>query len=334
VKSKFAGSLISFVIAFKLMNPPAEAAGLAEPQVKKITVAYTSFAPAQMWMWLEKDLGYFREEGLQPEFVLVRNATVAVKGLLAENFDYMASGGAVVEAVVRARQPLKVILTVDVSHFWLMGQPQIRTIADLKGKSVAVNAVGSPTDFTMQEILKRHGLTAYRDVSFVAIGNSSQRFAALASGTVQSALVSPPFNLKAAQMGYRKLADATDYVKWPQSGLATRDDKITRDRDEAFKMVRAALKGLKFVMTQRDYTVSKLIHIFKLTREEASETYKSLREEAIPGSIGDEAERQVISVARQAGNIAEEVPTNRVFDTRFVTQAQRELKDWAPRPPR
>jgi ABC-type nitrate/sulfonate/bicarbonate transport system substrate-binding protein len=216
-----------------------------------------------------------------------------------------------------------------------MAQPQIRSIADLKGKSVAVNAVGSPTDFTMQEILQRHGLTAYRDVTFVAIGNSSQRFTALASGNVHSALVSPPFNLKAMEMGYRKLADAADYVKWPQTGLATRDDKIAQDREEVLKMIRAAVKGLKFMLVQREYVQSKMMQMFRLSQEEAAKTYEIVRNEGVfIGFLSNEAEREVISIAKRAANVTEDIPPERIFDNRFLQQVLSEVKDWSPRPPK
>jgi NitT/TauT family transport system substrate-binding protein len=288
-----------------------------------------------MWLWLEKDLGYFREEGLRPELIMVRNGSVAVKGLIAGNFDYMASGGPVIEAIIRARQPLKLILTAEQAHFWLMARPQIRSIGDLRGKTVGVNAVGSPTDFIMQEILKQHGLAAYKDVTFIAIGNSSQRFAALISGTVNSALVSPPYNLKAAGMGYRKLADVTDYVKWPQTGLATRDDKISQNSEEVVRIVRASLKGLKFIVTQREYTLLKMMQMFQLNRDEAIKTYEIMRDEALSaGDLGIEAERQVISIAKRSANVTDDIPPERVFDSRFVKQVQIEIKDWIPQPPK
>jgi ABC-type nitrate/sulfonate/bicarbonate transport system substrate-binding protein len=335
VKIKFAGFAIWFLMVTLVINSRAPAAVPTDPQLKKITVAYTSFAPAQMWLWLEKDLGYFREEGLRPELIMVRNGGIAVKGLMAGNFDYMASGGPVIDAIVRTRQPLKLVLTSEQAHFWLMAQSPIRSIADLKGKTVAVNAVGSPTDFTMQEILKRHGLTAYKDVTFVAIGNSSQRFAALVSGAVNSALVSPPFNLKAQELGYRKLADAADYVKWPQTGLATRDDKISQDREEVLKMIRAAVKGLKFMLAQREYVQSRMMHIFHLSQEEAAKTYEIVHNEGVfIGPLGDQAEREVISIAKRAANVIEEIPPDRVFDNSFVKQAEQELKGWRPQTPK
>jgi NitT/TauT family transport system substrate-binding protein len=308
---------------------PARVVLAAEP--KKVMVAYTSFAPSGLRFLLEKELGYFREEGLKPEFVLVRGGSIAVKGLIAGNFDYIITGGPVVDAVVRARQPLKLIFTAEMASFWLMAQPEIRSIADLKGKTVGINTFGGSSEFTMREILRRNGLDPVKDMTFLVVGASSDRFNALVAGTVHSTLATPPGNFKAVQMGYRKLASAVDYVKWPQAGLATTDEKILRDPEEVVKMVRASAKGLKFMLAQKEYIVSKMMPMFRLSREDALQTYDSTREALVPSVyLTEDAERAVIALGKQVANVSEEIPPRLVFDDRHVKQVEKELKGWQP----
>ena len=302
-----------------------------ETHLKKVTVAYTSYAPFLMPFLLEKELGFFREEGLRPEFILVRGGGVAVKGLVAGNFDYIMPGGVVIDPILRARQPLKIILTTSMVHFWLTAQPGVFSIADLRGKSIGSGAIGSDTDHVAREILKRNGLDPFKDVTFLMVGSSRERFAALSSGAVHAALLSPPFNFKAIEMGYRKLASAKDYTSWPQGGLGVRDERIFRDPQEVSKMVRASLKGLKLVLTQEEYVLLKMTEMFRLKREEAEQTYVAMQEGFVAsGYLPEEAQRNVISTIKQAANIAEEVPPERVFDYRFVKQAEQELKNWKP----
>jgi NitT/TauT family transport system substrate-binding protein len=307
----------------------------AEPAPKKVTVAYTSFAPSQLWFLLEKELGYFGAEGFSPEFVLIRGGSIAVKGMLAGNFDYMVPGGTVVDAVVRGRQPFKVLYTAEMISFWLVAQPEIRSIADLKGKTVGINSFGGNTEFTMREILRRHGLDPVKDMTFLVVGASNDRFNALVSRAVHSSLLSTPGNFKAVQMGYRKLASATDYVKWPQAGLATTEEKIRRDPDEVMKMVRASSKGLKFMLAQREYIVAKMMQMFRLSRDDAVQTYESTRDALLPsGHLAEEQERAVISLGKQVANVTEDIPPERVFENRFIKQAEQELKGWTPKIPR
>jgi NitT/TauT family transport system substrate-binding protein len=307
----------------------------AEDKVKKVTVSYTSFAPFLLPFFLEKDLGFFREEGLEAEFILVRGGNLAIRGLMAGNFDYTQSTGTLADAIIRTRQPLKVVFTSSLVHFWLIAQPESRSVTDLRGKTVAIASIGSNTDHVARQIFKQHGLNPLKDVTFIGGGPSRERFVALTSGAVHAAMLSPPFNLKALEMGYRKIASATDYVKWPSVGLGTREEKLNQEPQEVFKMVRAAAKGLKFVLTQREYVLSRIMRMFRLTLEEATQTYEALQEGYVPsGYLAAEAERTAVSMIKQAANVTEEVPPERVFDNRFVKQVEQELKGWRPRAPR
>lgn len=320
------GLLLILVIA---LGPTASSS--AEIPLKKVTVAYPSYASSYIGFLLEKELGFFREEGLRPEFVLVRGG-LTVQGLIAGNFDYVATAGTVLEAAIVGRQPVKIVLTAGMVSYWLVAQPDIRSVTDLKGKIIGISPpVGGLNDLMVREILKRHGLDPLKDAASLVVGASRERLAALTSGTVQAALFSPPFALKAVEMGYRKLAKAGDYVKRPFAGLGTREEKILNEPLEVSRMVRAYLKGLKFTSTHREYVVSKMMQLFNFSREEAARGYEALREESVPaGYLTDDEERSVIAMIKQAASITGEVPPDRVFDNRFVKQAGRELKGWRP----
>ena len=307
----------------------------AEIPLRKLTLVYTSVSPSMLRFSLEKELGFFRGEGLRPELVLVRGGGIAVRGLIAGNFDYVIPTSPVADAIIRSRQPLKVILTSWMANYWIVAQPGIRSIADLKGKTIGANPPGSITETIIREILKSHGLDPLKEVTFVGIGASSERFAALASGAVHAAILSPPFSFKAVETGHRKLAVAGDYLKLPAGGLATREEKILRDPVEVAKVVRAAYKGHKFLMGQREYILLKISQIYGLTQADAVQTYESILEESLAaGYHSEEAERTIISVMKQAANVLEDIAPQRVFDDRFVKQAEQELKGWQPQLPR
>jgi NitT/TauT family transport system substrate-binding protein len=306
-----------------------------ETAPKKITVAYTSYAPSAMWLLLEKELGFFREEGFAPEAILVRGGAISVRGLIAGNFDYVYNTGAVIDAAIRTAHPLKVVFTAAMMDYWLVAQPEIRSVGDLKGKTIGTGAPGSTTEITIREILKRHGLDPFKDTVFLGAGASQDRFAALTSGSVNATVLSPPFDLKAAELGYRKLAKASDYVRWPAGGIGTREEKILRAPQEVGKIVRASLKGLKFVVTQRPYVILKISQMFRLEPKEAAQTYDGLKDEAIvSGYLASEDERAVIAMMRQAAGINEDISPERVFDYRFVKQAEQDLKGWRPEIPK
>lgn len=326
------GIYFSVIVAITLS---ARATYPGETTLKKVTIAYTSFSPSMLRFFLEKELGFYREEGLRPEFILVRGGGVAVKGLIAGNFDYIVPTGPVADAIIRGRQPLKIVLTAWMSHYWLIVQPEIRSVADLKGKTIGTASPGSVTDFTMREVLRQRGLDPLKDATFLGVGASLERLAALTSGAVHATLLSLPFNFKAVEMGYRKLVNTADYVKWPAGGLGTREEKVVQDPQEVSKTVRASLKGHKFFLAQREYMLSKMMQMFRLSREDAIQTYEAILEESLPsGYHTEEAERAVISMIKQAADVSGDIPPERVFDNRFVKQVEQELRGWKPQMPR
>jgi hypothetical protein len=96
-------------------------------------------------------------------------------------------------------------------------------------------------------------------------------------------------------------------------------------------MVRASAKGLKFMLAQKEYIVSKMMPMFRLSREDALQTYDSTREALVPsGYLTEDAERAVIALGKQVANVSEEIPPRLVFDDRHVKQVEKELKGWQP----
>jgi ABC-type nitrate/sulfonate/bicarbonate transport system substrate-binding protein len=323
--------LSSGIEATGFLSPPYS----AEAASKKITIAYASFVPSTVWFLLEKDLGFFRAEGLNPEFILVTNSGVAIKGLIAGNFDYITPTGTVTDPIIRSRVPLKLAFTALQVHYSLIARPEIRSFGDLRGKRIGIASIGSSNDLILRETLRQHGIDPIKDTSLLAISSSSRdRFAALTAQGIDATFLSSPFDLKALEMGYRSIARASDYVKWPQAGLATTDLKIQQEPQEAAKMVRAALKGLKFALAQKNYVISKSMQMFRLSREEASHSYEALQEEMVPtGYLSEREQQTTIAIVKQGANVLEDIPSNRVFDYRFVKQAEQELKGWQPQAP-
>jgi len=329
-------SPLTITLAFFVVFTPLAATYPTEAPLKKVAVAYPAFGSFFLWFLLEKELGFFQEEGLRPEFILVRGGGLSVKGLIAKNFDYVHNTGAVLDAIVRGKQPLKIVFTAAKMHYWLVAQPQIRSVEDLKGKSIGTGGSGSITEVTIREILKRHGLDPFRDVAFVGIGGTPDRLTALMSGAVQAAILNPPWDLKAVQAGYRRVVKATDYVRWPAAGIATREEKLLREPAEVEKMVRASFKGLRFLLTQRDYILVKMMQMFRTTHEEAIQTYDVLKDDVfVPsGYFSEEDQRAVIAMMQQAASVSKPISPEQVFDYRFVKQVEQDLKGWRPQIPK
>ena len=166
-------------------------------------------------------------------------STIQVSALATGDIDFSGAQSQVMAGAARGL-PVKVIgfLTVKPS-FWLMAKPEIKSMAELKGKIIGITAIGSSTDTLARFLIAKNGLTPDRDVALLGTGTTSNILTAMKAGTIDAGVLSPPFNGMAKQMGFRTLAYFGDYVEQSLSGLGTAD-KMIRERPELIKRVLAA----------------------------------------------------------------------------------------------
>ena len=87
----------------------------------------------------------------------------------------------------------------------LVGAPDVRTIADLRGRTIAVDGARTGYALLLRRLLRRNGL-GDADVVFREIGGSQERFDAMKSGETAASLLNPPFDANLLAAGYISLA--------------------------------------------------------------------------------------------------------------------------------
>src|SRR5580765_4298603 len=111
--------------------------------------------------------GFFKQQGLQVEPILIRGGPAAIAALVSGEVDYAAIGGA--QAVFRSRsRGLDVSIigcTSSTTNYILLGNKQTRTVEDLKGKTIGVTGAGTYSEFAMKAFLKKHNINPDKDVT-------------------------------------------------------------------------------------------------------------------------------------------------------------------------
>ncbi|MDP9129304.1 MAG: ABC transporter substrate-binding protein, partial [Candidatus Binatota bacterium] len=138
----------------------------AGAEARKVQMAVATFSQSILPMVVAQEKGYFREEDLDVELILM-TASVANMALMGGNVDFISSGPSVVGAIARGA-PLKfVFLCFSRPMHWLYAKPEIKSLRELKGKKIGVSSVGSAAHFLVQEILRRHGMDPAREVTIL-----------------------------------------------------------------------------------------------------------------------------------------------------------------------
>jgi ABC-type nitrate/sulfonate/bicarbonate transport system substrate-binding protein len=172
---------------------------------------------AQGFNWLPvyvaSELGYFRDVGVEVELVKaggVDKATRAVadgevhlaitppEGAIS---DHVAGGNLCIFAANSSRLPMS-----------LVARPEVKTIADLRGKRIGTSSLTEGTAIYTQVMLAAHGLVYPGDYEFVLAGIHTARWEALLKGEIDAAPQPAPWNFLAADKGFRLLGEISQAI--------------------------------------------------------------------------------------------------------------------------
>jgi NitT/TauT family transport system substrate-binding protein len=145
--------------------------------------------------------------------------------------------------------------TVNIVPFYVMANPEIKSIADLKGKTVGVSRFGAATDFGMRIFLAKHGLEAHKDVAFIQIGGMPELAAALNKKIIAAAPMSYPTVYIVEQAGAKQLANlAKDEIPFGHLTLTTTKRFVRERRPVVKAFLRAYGKAMHFIYSRQAET--------------------------------------------------------------------------------
>src|SRR5438105_15453830 len=93
---------------------------------------------------------------------------------------------------------------LNFSVWRLMALPEIKTVEDVKGKTIAVTRIGNADYFGWQEVMAKQGWKE-GDLKFAAANDNQGQVALLSNGQAQAALFSPPVNIQAERVGAHEI---------------------------------------------------------------------------------------------------------------------------------
>jgi NitT/TauT family transport system substrate-binding protein len=250
-------------------------AAYAQP-VEKVIISYSGISPFQVIVKVAEDAGIFSKNGLETRLVFIEGGSRGAQALLAGEVPFVvADGASAVASRLAGADTTMLIGMVNTFPYTLISAPEIREVNDLKGKKVAISRFGSATDVATRFALRKVGLNADRDVTMLQIGAQNARFAALRAGSVQAAVITPPFTLTARKLGYKSLLNMVELnLPTPQSAVLSTDSVIRRNPDLAAKVVKSFVDAIHFYRTQKKESIRILKKFLGYTSdEEVEEAY-------------------------------------------------------------
>ena len=219
----------------------------ATAQTEAGPLKVVAFAGASNWpFWVGQEKGFFSREGVEVTLDLTPNSVELAKSLHSGRYDLaLTSVDNVVaydegqgEADLGGPADFVAIFGVDNGLLSVMAAPEVKSFADLKGKTLSVDAMTTGFAFVLRELLAKNGI-AEGDVQIVRVGGGAQRLEALLKKEQAATLLNTPLDLVAEARGFNRLARARDQLGAYQGIVATmRRDAAARQRPRVEAFIR------------------------------------------------------------------------------------------------
>ena len=248
----------------------------AQPK-EKFRVAQGSISVNSSVLPIGKEAGLFAKYGIDLEPIYMGGGMNSLAAVTSGAVDFLAAGStATVSARLGGADITIVAVQSDRLDYTLFVNQEIKTVQDLRGKIVTGTRPGASADSALRLYLRKNGLEAGKDVIFISVAESQQgRLNALARGTVQGTVLSPPFSGIAAKMGLRELADLRKIdIAYSGNAIAAMMPYLKSHPAVVENFLKGYIESLHFFRTQKERTVTGIMRYLKITdRARAEEGY-------------------------------------------------------------
>jgi len=225
-------------------------------QTKRIPVAFSAVSATQAALYVTKEAGLFEKHGLSVDLVYVSSGSKVAQALMAREFPVALAGGAIVNANLAGGDLAIVGGVVNVPSFYLLVQPSVKRVEDLKGKAIGITRYGSSTDYTVRFYLKKSGLEPDREVKILQMGGQPEILAATQAGVIQGGVFSAPADYKARKFGFVQLADMSKIgLDYPTTSLVSTRSYIKMDPATVKNFLMAYSEGVSRLFRDKEFTM-------------------------------------------------------------------------------
>jgi ABC-type nitrate/sulfonate/bicarbonate transport system substrate-binding protein len=295
------------------------AAHRAEAQPVKARAVYPSVDIQYLPAYVALAKGYYKDEGLDVELIVMRGARTGVQAVLSGDAHFVMALGAAVSAIWSGADLKIVAQMMNRQPFSLIVRPEIQKVADLRGKKIGAS-VGSTTFALVHEYLKQNGVDPDKGVEYVNISGAGPRIAALEKGLIAAGPLAPPTDVKAVQAGLKRLVYFGDILpEMAVTGLVT-STRLTKENPATVeKMVRAIVRATKSSHDDPAAALAAMQGYMKMPPEDARESYRLVRASFNP-ALTEDGVRKMAALVSSATGVSPTKDPKEYIDQSFLNR--------------
>ena len=226
-------------------------------QSSTLTAFYTAPVVSMAPMWIAKDAGFFKKQGLDVKLVFIASGPVGTASVLGGETDVGIIGGfAPLRAMVGGAKDLVIIgQSKNRITSKIVGKEEIASVQDLRGKRLGIDRIGSNPDMFAQAALSRFQIDPLKDLQYVQLGDTGKAIAALKAGAIDATIAGAPHDLFARRMGFKEILDiAAMKIPFATTVLVSSRNTVARKQAELANFMRAYAEAMHYFLTNPEGT--------------------------------------------------------------------------------
>lgn len=292
---------------------------------ERVRLALPSRSMGYLPMFVALHRGFLKDENIDLELPAML-PNIAHNALLSGEVEYHGVADSALRLAAKGAPLKSIFFSARLPNYFLMAKPGIKSVSELRGKMVAVSRFGGTTDLAARVALQSNGLDPQKDVILIMIGLGNTRNAALMAGSVDANIANPPDNSMLKQRGFRELLFLGDAIEFPSNGFTTTEKRLTENRDQVKRMMRAFYRGLLFSRENPEETIKIVEREWKLEPVMARDSYQSIMKAATRDGASSEAGLKVhVKLMQASDKSIGDVSINRMVDFRVLEEVRKEV---------
>lgn len=254
------------------LTAPLLIARAASAQEMHLRAVYNALSGVMAPIWVAQDGGLFAKHGVNVDLKYLA-ATTAVQGMVGGGEEVGLVGNQGIDAKLEGADLIYVASGLPTFVFQVYGRPEVKSVADLKGKVVAVTQPAASTDYAMRIVLKRNGLEPDKDVRILYAQDINGVLTNVNAGNAAAGIMSAPTSLKAQAVGLKPIVNVTE-MKIPFLFTAMLSSpKVMREKNEALtRFLRGYIEAMAVIRKDRETTIKSMGKYLKTTDREVLES--------------------------------------------------------------
>jgi ABC-type nitrate/sulfonate/bicarbonate transport system substrate-binding protein len=295
------GKFLSLLILAWLAFLPAQSR--AEP----VRVGIISDSATSWPLRVGQEKGFFRQEGADVEILVEVDSGKLLNGLAEGKYDISHQASDHFIRGVQDGKPLFIFMTISRPIFDFVVSPDVRSISDLKGKTIALDRPTTGYWVLFRKIFAEKGVSPEDYKLLPNLGGAEKRFLAVKEGRAQGTFLNPPLSLGAIAQGFPRLTGLSEHFPdLPGSSGGARKDWALKNEKTLVAYLRGWKRAVDWLADpkNREEAIAIYAKRVKVDAEQLAGTYDSfVRDGLVRSKLSMDGMKQMLDLLVESGQL-------------------------------